>query len=139
MILLDPVTMHFNEFLTFFHFFKLTRIISSIFHCLQQGFLTRSARNVPKVCGVDKHCSFTEQLKNFFALYKILRGKLGIYGRDDLFFWSSSLLLNSAWGCENWLVIEKGCQQVKRFRTTGLEGICDIIIQTFTISLQFFI
>ena len=26
----------------------------------------------------------------------------------------------SKWGCENWLVIERGRQQVKRLRTTGV-------------------
>ena len=37
------------------------------------------------------------------------------------FFWSSSIFFNSKWGCENWLVMQMGCQQVKRLRRTALK------------------
>ena len=48
-------------------------------------------------------------------------GKTGHLRTCWPFFLSFIDISNSKWGCENWLVIQKGCQQVKRLRTTVLD------------------
>ena len=66
-------------------------------------------------------------MKTFFFWSSLLFGrKMNICGHAYLFFFGHhffsgrNIFSNSKWGCENWLVMQKGCQQVKRLKTTAV-------------------
>ena len=68
---------------------------------LEQWFLTRGARNVPRGCGIDEHGGrldliFYRKFEDFVALYLILHPKLDFCGRDD-FFLDPHLILRGNW------------------------------------------